>query len=187
MKKRTKVYRTKQRIKFLDAAQIEQTINEVVWLARSQQIALVGGAAMQVYGSDRLTADVDFIASEPVRLVKAETLSFGGVRGHAPNGTPVDIIVRNDGYTELYAAALRNAQPVEGLSSYVVRPEYLAAMKLVAGRIKDEGDLEHLILSDELNLELTRKILLKYLGPFAVESFDAVVYEMEWRKSRERK
>lgn len=54
-----------QRKKFLDASQITGAITEAAALARKQhvRVALAGGCAMQIYGSDRLTADVDLIAS----------------------------------------------------------------------------------------------------------------------------
>jgi len=47
-----------RRKKFLDASQITGAITEAAAIARKQhvRVALAGGCAMQIHGSDRLTA-----------------------------------------------------------------------------------------------------------------------------------
>lgn len=180
---------TPKKKRFLNAREVDETIVEVAILARQEhvRIALLGGAAMQIYGSDRLTTDVDFVADDTFTLKDAHELSFGGVRGLAPNGIPVDLIVRQDDYAELYVEALRTAQPVDGLEIPVVLPEFLAAMKLAAWRPKDEGDLQTLILSGELDIKAARVVIRSFMGHHAAENFDRVVYEIEWRSSNEKK
>lgn len=178
-----------KKAKFLDASQVEQTIVEIEIIAHEEHVstALAGGAAMQVYGSDRLTTDVDVIASDVLPLQQPKSLTFGGISGLAPNGIPVDVIVRDDEYSALYEAALLYSQPVEGMGMRVVRPEYLAAMKLVADRVKDRGDLEFLILSGELDVAAALKIVREYAGNYAADQLESVVYELEWRLAREKK
>jgi hypothetical protein len=58
-----------RRKRFLSTETLDRVANEMTRLARRQKVkaAVVGGLAMQIYGSDRLTMDVDFIAD---RLVK---------------------------------------------------------------------------------------------------------------------
>src|SRR5437016_9151272 len=66
--------------------------NGVAW-------ALVGGIAMHLYGSPRLTKDVDVIASTTLPLVAEKRLAFGGERYRVEvrqRDVPVDWIVRKD-------------------------------------------------------------------------------------------
>jgi hypothetical protein len=169
--------------KLLDPAILEEAARQVIDHARRHRIriALVGGLALQHYGSQRLTGDVDVVTSSglpgtlPLRL-----LTFGGESIRAPNGVPVCIIRRKDGYRRLYAAALANKTQLHGLP--IVPLEYIAAMKLVAGRTKDMVDLEFMIASERLSLPKARQIIHKYVGgTFAVDSFDAIVMETQWK------
>lgn len=77
--------------KFLSPAELAQALQEVVDLAKKERVtvALVGGYAMQLYGSDRLTGDLDVTADKKIKaLTEVGTLSFGGVKAVAPNGVP---------------------------------------------------------------------------------------------------
>jgi hypothetical protein len=170
--------------KFLDPAVLEEAARQVISLAARNHIrvALVGGLALQHYGSHRLTGDVDIVASAPLPGVpKLKTLTFGGEGTRAPNGVPVCVIRRRDAYHRLYRAALTHAVPLHGFPT--VPLEYIAAMKLVAGRSKDMVDLEFMISSGRLNLGRARKIIHAYVGgEFAVDTFNAIVMETEWKK-----
>lgn len=172
-------------IHFLTGDEIQRAIAEVIDSPTMVHIALAGGAAMQVYGSDRLTKDVDFLSNidEVEGFLKQKKLSFGGSSTKSPSGLPVDFIVREDDYLYLYREALDTAIDM-GLPVKVIKPEYLAAIKMAAGRTKDEEDLRKLIL---LGLEktATRKLIKRLLGTYAAEDFDSYVYEIEWRKSKE--
>lgn len=165
------------RKKFASPEKLGEAVEQIARIyGENPGIAVCGGYAMYLYGSDRLTADVDFIASEyALRLLSVDPrldnyspLSFGGIQTLAPNGVEVDIICRNDDYEELYHTACLRAVLVEDVPVPVVSPIYLAAMKMAAGRPKDQGDLHFLlreVLFDKLP-ELT-EIVKKYLGPYA--------------------
>ena len=176
-------------VKFLDPREIEETIIEVAELARRYdlEIALIGGVAMAVYGSDRLTKDVDFASCDEYlpELSPLKQLSFGGVAATTPGGHPIDLVVRDDEYKDLYTAAVEHARD-ESLPVKVVTPEYLAALKLAAARDKDEIDLKYLVSTtpDGIDLVLARKIIRKYLGEYAAREFDQIVSEVEWKRSR---
>lgn len=74
--------------------------------------ALIGGIAMYLYGSPRLTKDVDIIASNVVSIEANAPLTFGGNNYIVEIGkykVAVDWIVRNDGYAKYYRAALTDA------------------------------------------------------------------------------
>lgn len=175
--------------KFLGPAEIEVAIGEISRLAKLNgfDVALAGGVALQLYGSDRLTKDIDFLASdEPdTGFKQTKRLSFGGVAGVTSLGTPVDLIVRDDGVKKLYQAALDDALFFGELGIKVVSVEFMATIKFDAGRLKDQQDLETLLFLGELNLKRTRDIVREFLGDFALKEFNSVVYEVEWRKSKE--
>jgi hypothetical protein len=175
--------------KFLDPAVLSEAATQVTELAANEgvRVALVGGFALQLYGSDRLTGDVDFAAERLLEALAAEKpLTFGGAKVRAPNGVDVDLVVRCDDFASLYEEALERAQPMQGSATRVVQPEYLAAMKMIAGRPRDDADLAFLITSKTIDFDRTRAILRKHLGPYAVTEFDRVVEEVQWLASKGR-
>lgn len=178
------------RIKFLDPDDIEEAIAEIAAIAAREGvelIALVGGVAMSVYGSDRLTKDIDIACRDECLpgMKKIKELSFGGFSAKSPAGHPVNIIVRNDAYQSLYVAAIENAHD-EGLALPVVSPEYLAALKMAAARDKDMLDLEILFHLKVLDIKKTRSIIKQYLGEYASREWDSLVAEFEWKATREK-
>lgn len=175
--------------KYLSVDQIDQATRLLVqrWKTGGK-IAMIGGAAMHFYGSDRFTKDVDFIADdtgpadrfEDLRFITS--LSFGGKRYMAPGEVPVDVIVRGDQGAALYEEALDRAEPTdEGF--LIVTPEYLAAMKFYAMRPKDEADLLWMLSEgDLLDVKKTEEIVRRYCGgPRAAREFRQLVAESEWR------
>lgn len=175
--------------KFRDPGALAEAAGQVAELAQLEgvRVALLGGLAMHLYGSDRLTGDVDFVSEGSLSsLPSGPLLSFGGVKTTAPNGVPVDLVVRSDDYAELYGEALDRAQALPEVPWLVVRPEYLAAMKMIAGRPRDENDLAHLILSGHLDLALAKAVIRRHLGPYAVTEFERTVEEVKWMASRGR-
>jgi hypothetical protein len=172
----------------LSPAQIEQAAIDMHQIAEGCDCdaVLAGGAAMHYYGSPRLTADVDFVASDRVDLPERGTLTFGGEKLESPGGVPVDWIRRQDDYEGLYRAAVEDPLPEDESPAPVpiARPEYLLAMKLVADRAKDRADVEWLVANEVVDLKLARRIVKRELGAYAAEDFDAVVSEIQWKRSR---
>lgn len=127
-----------------------QKIGEI---ATSENIewALVGGPAMYLYGSPRLTKDVDIIASNFVSLEANAPLTFGGNNYVVEIGkykVAVDWIVRNDGYAKYYRAALTDAVIFpNGIK--LISPEWLVILKMFAGRQKDYDDAVFLLKEKE--------------------------------------
>lgn len=110
--------------------------------AESVQWALVGGLAMHLYGSSRLTRDVDFIASQTISLSGERQLSFGGERYIVQIGernVPVDWIVRRDAARTFYQAALADVLTLSDKTK-IITPEWLVILKFIAGRFKDQED-----------------------------------------------
>lgn len=174
--------------RFLDPKAIEETIAEISEMARREntKLALIGGVAMEIYGSDRMTKDVDFAALNNLsELTIVKPLSFGGYAGISKKGHPVDVVVRNDEYAPLYAETIETATDV-GLPVLVADPEHLASLKMAAGRDKDEIDLKTLLRLNVLDLPKTRSIVKKYLGEYAARALDSLCDEVSWLKARER-
>lgn len=172
---------------FLDPAQLGEALAQVAQLAAKEgvRIALLGGFALQHYGSDRLTGDIDLVAESRLQGLPAGTaLSFGGEQTEAPNGVPVDLLLRDDDFAPLYEEALAHARTVDELPAPIVAREYLAAMKMVAGRPRDAMDLEFLILRAGMDRAKARKIIKRHLGPFAARELDRLVAELEWKSSQ---
>lgn len=166
----------------------EKLIQAVEAIAHNPNVerpALAGGLAMQFWGSPRLTEDVDVIALS-CRL-NGSPLSFGGERVVADNGVEVDVIVRDDEWSDLYDDANSHAEEVLDSPMPVVTPEHLVAIKMVAGRPKDGEDVRYLVLLEDFDLEACEGIVGEFLGPYAVKELRAIVEEAQWRATKEKK
>jgi hypothetical protein len=149
---------------------------------------VIGGFAMQHYGSPRLTGDVDFVASARLGDLKPiGDLSFGGFKFKTRNGTPADWILRDDDYQSLYDEALDHA--VRTKAGYaIVRPEYLGAMKFATQRSIDQEDLIFLLQQPRLvNRKKLRDIVYRLVGgKYALEDLDSIISVSDWRKKTGR-
>lgn len=131
-----------------------EAVQQVAQLAAQEEIewAIAGGLAMHIYGSPRLTRDVDIIASKNLSLTPQHRLISGGSSYMLQVGkyeVQIDWIVRNDGYEKYYRAALKEAVALpNGLR--VVLPEWLIILKLNAGRQKDPDDIVFLLKQPKL-------------------------------------
>lgn len=180
--------------KFLSPEVLEATARMTMDLTVNLGIdaAVAGGYAMQVYGSPRLTGDVDLIASEAPKELKplksVRSLSFGGMRYKSLEGVEIDLIERADDLKGLYEQALAKAiETDDGLR--VISPDYLAVIKFAAGRPKDEDDLIWILQQPDLvDRENAINIAYRYLGGrYAKDSFQSFIDEADWRSERERK
>ena len=175
--------------RFLPTDEIRRAIVEVLALASPAgvRVVLIGGAAMQHYGSSRRTTNVDFATAAAIGgLAEGDPLAFGGYASTAPCGVPVNIVVRSDKYAGLYAQAVATAMQVASLAAPVVRPEELAAMKMVAARDRDAIDFDHLIRAGVANLDRAVTLIEEHLGSYGAEVFARRVERVEWQKHRER-
>jgi hypothetical protein len=123
-------------------------------LADQEEIewAVAGGIAMHLYGSPRMTKDLDIIASKNLSLTPHHRLSFGGSSYTLTVGkyaVQVDWIVRTDGFQKYYRAALKDAIHLPN-GIRVVTPEWLVILKFKAGRQKDLDDIVFLLKQQDL-------------------------------------
>lgn len=134
---------TKLNFDLLDDESAMETIETVAKLADENNIdwALAGGLAVILYGSDRLTKDVDIIASKKLPLESEGNLVQGGARytvQTAKKSVAVDWITRNDEAKKFYQQALKDAVMIK--ETPVLIPEWLVILKYIAGRFKDQED-----------------------------------------------
>ncbi|KKW45662.1 MAG: hypothetical protein UY96_C0017G0063 [Parcubacteria group bacterium GW2011_GWB1_56_8] len=180
---------TERAHKFLAPELLEEAVEQVAAIAKHERVrvALIGGFALQLYGSTRLTGDVDFASDVRLdALPPGPSLSFGGEQTQAPNGVPVDIVLRDDKYAELYDEALAQAIHQRGVPVPVARPEHLAAMKMVAGRARDDADLEFLVASGVVDVKKALAVIKEHLGSYAEDEFGELVEEILWKAGRGR-
>jgi len=151
-------------------------------------VAIAGGLAMQFYGSPRLTADVDLVAGAvPKFVIPVRWLTFGGVSSTGVDGIPVDWIVRVDNYAGLYREALDQAVEIADLP--VVSPEYLTAIKMQAGRGKDNDDLIYLLQQPRLVDRAAAKMIARRHvgGKFAEDGMESLMQVADWRSAKDER
>ncbi len=134
---------TKLKFDLLDDESAMETIETVGKLADENNIdwALAGGLAVILYGSDRLTKDVNIIASKTLPLKNEGLLMQGGERYHIQTSkreVAVDWITRNDEAEKFYQQALKDAVMIQ--ETPILTPEWLIILKFIAGRFKDQED-----------------------------------------------
>ncbi len=136
--------------------------NEIDW-------AICGGIAMAIYGSPRLTKDVDIIASKRLPLEKERIigqLKQGGEHFIVETETrevPIDWILRNDDFKAFYAEALNDAVIIDEIP--ILTPEWLVILKFIAGRFKDQEDAVYLLREKDLvDRSKIRKLITKVFG-----------------------
>jgi hypothetical protein len=158
--------------------------------SRLHNAALLGGLAMQFYGSPRLTADVD-VAANGTSGILGKPLSFGGVRTSASNGVEVDIIVRNDEWQILYMSAA--SQGIVNFSSggerkiRTVCREFLVSIKIASGRDKDISDAKFLLVQPALDLALATRWCGEHLGRYGVQEMKQLREIAIWEDSKAKK
>lgn len=147
----------------LEAAQIIGRIAE----SEKVEWALAGGVAMYLYGSPRLTKDVDVIASNHLSLKADAPLTFGGSSYVVEVGkykVSVDWIVRNDGYAKYYRKALSEAVNLPN-GIRLISPEWLVILKMFAGRQKYYDDAVFLLgQKDLVNRSLVKQNIVSVAG-----------------------
>ena len=134
---------TKIKFGLLDDESAMETIETVGKLAEENSInwALAGGLAVVLYGSGRLTKDIDIVASKTLPLENDGPLEQGGERYSIKTGkrvVAVDWITRRDEAKRYYEEALREAVMIQDLP--ILTPEWLVILKYIAGRFKDQED-----------------------------------------------
>jgi hypothetical protein len=135
--------------------------------------ALIGGIAMHIYGSDRMTSDVDVISEKALSLIATRPLGFGGERYLSKVGeknVAVDWIVRKDEAKPFYVNALRDAVEIAGVP--IITPEWLVILKYLAGRFKDQQDAVFLLKKKGL---VNRRLIKKKVSETAGGPFWAII------------
>lgn len=176
--------------KFVGPEEIRAALTDVAAEVKRDKLraVLVGGCALQLYGSTRLTVDVDLAADrypDPLGALPAQgVLTFGGIKTITKSGVPVDFIVRDDQYAPLYEAAIDAARRITGVPVPVATLPYLGAMKLASGRLKDIQDLEFILRETDVSYKKLRALVVEYLDEFEAEALDSLKSTIDWQKAK---
>jgi hypothetical protein len=168
-------------IETLDSQSATEAVEILAEIAEKQGIdwAICGGVAMQIYGSDRLTKDIDFVASALLPVAPVRQLSFGGHRYRVETSRQIvvaDWIVRRDAWKDLYKAALQDAVEINDVP--IVSPEWLVLLKYFAGRPKDQDDAVFLLRSGLVDRRKLKATYIKVRG--RERWFDLLVGLSRW-------
>jgi hypothetical protein len=167
---------TKRKINLdvIDEDSASQAVEIISRIAEENGIewALVGGLAMNLYGSDRLTKDIDVIADKLLPVSEKQIvgrLKQGGERYNTETDVKVvtvDWIIRNDEFKPLFRAALKAAVKINDVP--ILTPEWLVILKFIAGRFKDQEDAVFLLSRNGLvNRNLVKDHIVKNAGAIA--------------------
>ncbi len=168
--------RPKINLDVLDEESASQTIEIISKLAdeHDTEWALVGGLALLLYGSDRLTKDIDIIANKCLPVPESQIvgkLKQGGERFETKTDkktVSVDWIIRNDVFKQMFAQALKEAVKINDVP--VLTPEWLVILKFIAGRFKDQEDAVFLLSRKGLvDRKLIKENVVKTAGEIAWE------------------
>lgn len=172
--------------KFISPEKIDRALELVKEVSEREGIGsiLIGGVAMQAYGSPRLTKNIDFAVDQPFPkpeiLAYQGPINFGGESYRAPDGARIDIILRNDEYRDLYMEAVENrAVTEEGVP--IATPEYLAAFEFAANDEKHRLDLKWLLkMGGLVDVQKAKNIVYRHVGQrYGVENFTKIEQDVE--------
>lgn len=189
-----KQYKTSSATRSISTEEGLIVANEIVKEARKQKIdcALCGGLAMHVYGFTRATVDVDFIAAERLPLPASKKLQMGGETYQIQTGNEktieIDWIIREDDKQEIYKAALAGATTTEdGIP--IITSEWMVILKYLAGRGKDQIDLQWLLREEGLvDRTLVKQHINDLFGRYAywpLADMDNLFLEADVMKARD--
>ena len=168
--------RPKINLDVIDTDSASQAVEIISRLAEENGVkwALVGGLAMNLYGSDRLTKDIDVIADKLLPIQQSQIvgkLKQGGERFNAEtdkNVVSIDWIIRNDVFKSMFNQALKAAVRINDVP--VLTPEWLVILKFIAGRFKDQEDAVFLLSRHGLvDRKLIKQQVTKTAGEIAWE------------------
>jgi hypothetical protein len=152
--------------------------------------ALIGGAALQAYGLERYTKDVDFAVREAQAASAlaawngdSRPLRIGGV-SLKTGESAIDLVDRRVELRPLFEEAIeataRHGFVVRASGEEVpVAPlEYLVAMKIAAPRDQDEADLAFLLKHPGLDYAQAREIVRRHLGFIVARYLDRMARQV---------
>jgi hypothetical protein len=154
------------------------------------RFALIGGAALQAYGLERYTKDVDFAVREAqvagalaAWSGESRPLRIGGVSLRTEDSA-IDLVDRRVELRSLFEEAIeataRHGFVVQASGEEVpVAPlEYLVAMKIAAPRDQDEADLAFLLRHPELDYAQARALVRRHLGFIVARYLDRIARQV---------
>ncbi len=159
--------RFKLNVDMLDAQSASEALEVIGEMAESNGInwAICGGIAMTIYGSPRLTKDIDIVALKRLPIPKESIIGYLKQGGEAfwiktsRQQVKTDWILRNDDFKVYFQDSLKHAVWIDGLP--VVSPEHLVLMKYIAGRFKDQEDAVYLMKAGLVDRRKIKEIVIR--------------------------
>lgn len=166
----------------------EDIITQFFTMLTDFNFVLVGGWAVGLYVNERMVTvnDLDILINPEdynslAEVAESIGFSVGGVGGAGlltskikKNDFSFDVLIA-DSVWEMDALDYYRLLNWEGISIYVVYPEYLVVMKLYSGREKDFNDIKLLLKSGHVNLKFLDKLILKYFDRSIYDDFMRVL------------
>jgi len=178
---------------FTNESKARETLKLISQVFSIKNYLIIGGFALRIYDRNArpLTPDIDLLISlkagnELDEFIKQAKLIDKHYFQDAEwiilqvNGVDVDIKVESKNYER---EALNNPNIVnyEGSKLAVVKPEYLALMKLDTMRDKDEQDLMVILGWKNFDMERFEELVRRYL-PERLEDLEQLKLIALWRK-----
>ncbi|MBF0101149.1 MAG: hypothetical protein HQK77_09605 [Desulfobacterales bacterium] len=154
---------------------------EIIKQSGVHHYAVIGGIAIWAYVEDeskhRYTKDVDFavLLSSSTAIEECinkfqlhyNYLKIGGI-GIREQGLSIDFIDRRLDFQSLFTDALNNVKDSIMIDEHIQIPlvskEYLIAMKMVTGEVKDEEDVKNILKNTHVDYGKARQIVETHLG-----------------------
>ncbi len=168
---------------------LELALTELAaWLeAHDVQAALIGRCALVLNG---LPCGYDEIEVAVLPAIDppdgAESVWPGGWRLRPAEGLPVRCVGRHDRYEALYRAAIDGATRVGKVPLPVASIATVCAALMAERSESTNGVLIGLMVAGVVEAESLRNVVREQLGPYALDDFEAMVQEAEWRAMRQR-
>ena len=149
------------------------------------KVALVGGLAMQLYGSTRLTADIDVVVHDAYEVPpKAELLNIGCFSTKHAKSTWTSSSVTMTGRVSTKKPASEQRPCPRRIPHVLGRDFRTPPRHEDGGRSKDELDARYLALMPGLNHAKAKAIIREHLGRYAVDDLKRLIEEAKWRRGR---
>jgi predicted nucleotidyltransferase len=183
-----------------------QAAAEIATFLKEQKIdyVILGGLAVQHWGEPRATHDIDITVMVPQeRLEQFAQEVLQRFRPRLPDalnfalrhrvlliesslGVPVDISLGIPGYEEEVLRRAVTVSVAEGISLHLISAEDLIIHKCVAGRARDQEDIERILIRQQLHLDFD--YIRRWLKDFTslVSTHDVTaVFENALHKARQ--
>ena len=168
---------------------LEKTLRDVVAMVqdRDVQAALIGRCALALHGLPCRYDEVVLTVSAAIAPPQgADSMWPGAWRQPLQHGLAVRCVSRSDPYESLYRSAIEEATRIKGVPLPVAPVATVCAVLMAERGTADKATLIDLIATGAIDIDSLRRVVREQLGVYALDDFEAIVQEAEWRAMRQR-